>query len=95
MRAVPMPAAVLALIGALLLTPVIARADEHPSPDQRTRIEAALTKLGFERPGEIERSDDGRAGKVDDARTRDGTQYDLRLSTDDLSEIWRHRDDND
>ena len=64
--------AALILFGALTASPGPALADEHPSGDTRTRIEAKLRDMGFERWGEIERSDDGRAWEVDDARLRDG-----------------------
>jgi len=87
-----LPIAALSLLGTLAVA-APARADEHPSGDTRTRIEAALQDRGFESWGEIERSDDGRAWKVDDARLRNGGKYELRLSTDDLHEISRHVDD--
>jgi len=84
-------AAVLLVVGLSAAAP--ARADEHPTGEVRTRIEAKLRSLGFERWGEIERSDSGRAWSVDDARNQDGRKYELRLSYDDLHEIRRHVDD--
>ncbi|SDB71694.1 Peptidase propeptide and YPEB domain-containing protein [Belnapia rosea] len=83
------------LAAVLAVLPIAApRADDdRPSPDERVRIEAALRGLGFVRWGEIEREDDGRAWEVDDARTAEGRQYDLRLAADDLRELWRREDD--
>ncbi len=82
-----------ALLVAGLSAAVPAHADERPTGEVRTRIEANLRSIGFERWGEIERSDDGRAWKVDDARNQDGRKYELRLSSDDLSEMRRRLDD--
>lgn len=70
-----------------------AHADERPTGEVRTRIEAKLRSMGFERWGEIERSDNGQAWKVDDARNQDGRKYELRLSSSDLSEMRRRLDD--
>lgn len=80
-----------ALLAVLLAAPV-ARADERPSPEERSRIEAALRQLGFASWGEIEREDGGRAWEVDDARRSDGTKYDLELAADDLRVIKQERD---
>ena len=83
------------LAAVLAVAPAVApRADDdRPSPGERARIEAALRGLGFVRWGEIEREDGGRAWEVDDARTAEGRQYDLRLAADDLRELWRREDD--
>jgi hypothetical protein len=82
-----------AVLVAGLSTAAPARADEHPAAEVRARIEAKLRSDGFQRWGEIERSDDGSAWKVDDARNQDGRKYELRLSANDLHEIRRHQDD--
>ena len=81
------------LAGGLIVTPtLVARADDAPSPEERTRIEAALTALGFVSWGEIEREDDGRVWEVDDARLADGREFDLKLAADDLRELSREPD---
>lgn len=74
---------------ALSAPPVLA--DQAPSAEDRTRIEAALRGLGFTGWGEIEREDDD-TFEVDDARMPDGTKYDLKLAAGDLSVIERERD---
>ncbi len=81
--------ALLAAAIALCAPPVLA--DEAPSEEDRTRIEAALRQLGFAAWGEIEREDDA-TFEVDDARMPDGTKYDLKLAADDLRVIERERD---
>ncbi len=62
------------------------------SSQVHARIQARLRGDGFQRWGEIERSDDGHAWKVDDARDQDGRKYELRLSADDLHETRRCQD---
>lgn len=80
------------LLAGLLAMPLAAHADEDPTPEERTRIEAALRDLGFVSWEEIEREDDDRVWEVDDARLPDGTEYDLKLAADDLRVIERERD---
>lgn len=80
------------LLGLLLAAPA-ARADEHPTPEQRAHIEAVLRQMGFVSWGEIEREDGGRTWEVEDARLPDGTQYELKLAAEDLREIKRERED--
>lgn len=82
-----------ALVALLMVPAVRSRADEHPSSEERSKIEAVLRGLGFVRWGEIEREDHGRAWEVDDARTADGKKYDVRLATEDLRELSRREDD--
>ena len=62
---------------------------DAPTAKQRTRIEAALRGMGFERWGSIESGNDGREWEVDDARAADGREYDVRLDAADLQEVSR------
>lgn len=80
------------LLAGLLAMPLAAHANDDPTPEERTRIEAALRDLGFVSWDDIEREDDGRVWEVDDARLADGTKYDLKLAADDLRVIERERD---
>ena len=75
-----------------LLTPTPAHAGDAPTPEERTRIEAKLRDMGFERWDEIERDDGGREWEVDDAHVADGRKFDLRLAADDLRELSREQD---
>jgi len=86
-----------ALAAAFLATSLLAgapaaHADDRPSPEERSRIEASLRQLGFVSWGDIEREDGGRRWEVDDARMPDGTKYDLELASDDLRVIKQERD---
>jgi len=81
------------IAGLLLLSPGTLHAGDRPSPDERTRIEAALKSLGFTTWGEIEKEDEGRAWEIEDARGADGREYEIKLSVRDLREISRKRDD--
>jgi len=84
---------VLLFLGLMLAVPTAHAEDDHPTAEQRTRIEAALRQLSFVSWGEIERENDGREWEVEDARTADGRKFDVRLSADDLSELSRRVDD--
>lgn len=88
-----LPLAAAAMLAASSFIALPTRADEHPNGEVRARIEAKLRSEGFQHWGEIERSDDGRAWEVDDARHQDGRKYEVRLSYDDLHEVRRHVDD--
>lgn len=80
------------LLAGLLAMPIVAHANDDPTPEERIRIEAALRDLGFVSWDDIEREDDGRVWEVDDARLPDGTKFDLKLAADDLRVIERERD---
>ena len=84
------------LVGVAAILPAGApRADDdEPTADERTRIEAALRGLGFASWGEIEREDDGRAWKIDDARLADGKEFEVKLAADGLHEIEREQDED-
>ncbi|CAN5507786.1 hypothetical protein BH10PSE11_BH10PSE11_13660 [soil metagenome] len=69
--------------------PTAAFADRAPTPEERSRIEAALRSEGFTGWSEIE-FDDGR-WEIDDAVARDGTKYDLKLDNA-MKVIKRERD---
>ena len=85
-RLVPVVAVLLAF-GLFVLA--LARAADALTLEERARIETRLRGLGFERWGDIERESDGREWEVDDARTADGREFDVRLAVDDLRELSR------
>ncbi len=78
------------LFAAVLLTPLAAQARD-PSPELRTRIEAALREQGFTAWDDIDVERDGRI-EVDDARGADGKEYDLELDPQTLRVIKREED---
>ena len=67
-------------------------AERDPTPDERARIEAALTHLGFSDWEEIELEDDESAWEVDDARGPDGRDYELKLDPNSLEIISQELD---
>ena len=79
-----------AAITIALTTPALA--DRDPTPEERTRIEAALTAEGFTRWEDIELEDDGSVWEVDDAVGADGREYDLELHPDTLAILKRDAD---
>lgn len=81
---------VAALAAGLAGSPALA--DERPSSEERSRIEAQLRERGFQSWREIEREENGREWEVDDARHSDGRKYDLRLVADNLRELSRRED---
>ncbi len=81
---------ILCLAAALLVPPVAAEARD-PSPEMRTRIEAALREQGYTAWDEIDVERDGRI-EVDDARGADGKEYDLELDPQTLRVIKREED---
>ena len=78
------------LFAAVLLTPLAAQARD-PSPELRTRIEAALREQGFTAWDDIDVERDGRI-EVDDARGADGKEYDLELDPQTLRVTKREED---
>lgn len=88
MLSIRLPALSLVL---LLATAPAVLADRAPTPEERAAIEEVLRAEGFVTWEEIE-FDDGR-WEVDDARTEDGTEYDLKLAPDGLAIVERDRDD--
>ena len=75
---------------ATLSTGVALADDRPPTVEERTRIEAELRRLGYVRWDSIE-LDDG-LWEVDDARTQDGQEHDLKLRPDTLEVVRRERD---
>jgi hypothetical protein len=75
---------------ALPLSASPALADREPTPEERTRIEAALREQGFVEWEEIE-LDDG-MWEVDDARSAAGEEFDLKLDPTTLRIVARDRD---
>jgi uncharacterized membrane protein YkoI len=74
----------------LLLLPLAAEARD-PTPEMRTRIEAALREQGYTAWDDIDVERDGRI-EVDDARGPDGKEYDLELDPQTLRVIKREED---
>ena len=74
----------------LAATPALA-SDRPPTEAERTAIEKVLREQGYVSWEEIE-FDDGR-WEVDDARTRNGLEYDLKLDPRTLAIIKRVHDD--
>lgn len=80
-RVRPMPSgrARVALAAAMLVLPTSqALADRDPTPQERIQIEDALRAQGFVDWDDIEFDDE--AWEVEDAVTRDGREFDLRLN---------------
>jgi hypothetical protein len=74
----------------LLLLPLGAEARD-PTPEMRTRIEAALREQGYTAWDDIDVERDGRI-EVDDARGADGKEYDLELDPQTLRVTKREED---
>ncbi len=81
--------AAVALAGGLT-TPAWAQDDRPPTPQERAAIERVLRAEGFVSWDEIE-LDDG-FWEVEDARTADGREYDLKLRPQSLEIIKRDAD---
>ena len=70
------------VLGAVLLTAGPAMADEKASADEAVKVNAILSAWGCE-GGRIEKeSEAGGVFEVDDAKCKDGGQYDFRISKD-------------
>lgn len=81
-----------ALAGAAgISTPAFA--DRPPSAKERASLERVLKTAGFINWEEIELDDDGPLWEVDDARTRDGKRFDLKIDPRTLRIVKRSRDD--
>ena len=81
----------LAFPATLLIAGQAAAADRPPTPTEREAIETILKDAGFASWEEIE-FDDGK-WEVDDARTADGREYDLKLDPKTLKVVSRRADD--
>lgn len=57
-----------------------ALADRPPTPSERAAVERVLRAGGYVRWEEIELDDDGPYWEVDDARTRDGRRFDIKIN---------------
>ena len=84
------PALSLALLIGL---PTPALADRAPTAAERTAVERVLRQAGFVSWEEIELDDDGPHWEVDDARTRAGVRYDLKIDPRSMRIVKRERDD--
>lgn len=81
--------AAVALAGGLT-TPALSQDDRPPTAQERAAIERVLRAEGFVSWDEIE-LDDG-VWEVEDARTSDGREYDLKLRPQSLEIIKRDAD---
>lgn len=84
LRAIALPASL------IVATPALAD-DRPPTPSERAAIEKVLKDAGYTSWEEIE-FDDGR-WEVDDARTANGREYDLKLDPKTLKIVSRRADD--
>jgi hypothetical protein len=78
----------LAFVGLAMSVPALA--DRAPTPEERTRIEAAVRAAGYTSWEEIE-LDDG-VWEVDDAVDAEGKQWDLKLDPKTMTIIKRVQD---
>ena len=67
--------------------------DRDPTPQERTQIEAKLRAEGYVQWDDIELEDDNGLWEVDDAKTKDGRKFDLRLKPGSLEIVSRRADD--
>lgn len=74
-----------------MATPALA--DRPPTSEERAAIERVLRDQGFVSWEEIELDDDGPYWEVDDARTKDGRRWDLKLAPRSLEIVKRELDD--
>lgn len=82
-----LPAAAVAALTLAAAAPAVAQDDRAPTAAERAAIEAALRQAGFSSWDEIE-LDDG-LWEVDDARTAEGREYDLKLRPESLEIVRR------
>lgn len=68
-------------------------ADRAPNATERASLERVLKAAGFVNWEEIELDDDGPLWEVDDARTRNGQRFDLKIDPRTLRIVKRSRDD--
>ena len=81
---------VFALPASLIFTAPAFANDRPPTPSERASIEKVLKDAGYTSWEEIE-FDDGR-WEVDDARTANGQEYDLKLDPKTLKIVSRRAD---
>lgn len=81
--------AILSLASAVV-TPAWADDDRPPTPEERAAIEQVLRAEGFVRWDDIELDD--AVWEVDDARTADGREFDLKLRPGTLEILRREPD---
>lgn len=78
--------------GLMLSLGLPALADRPPTAAERAQIEKVLRANGYVSWDEIEFDDDEQLWEVDDARTSDGKEYDLKLRPGSLEIVSRRRD---
>jgi uncharacterized membrane protein YkoI len=81
----------IALPASLIVAAPAFAEDRPPTPSERAAIEKILKSAGYTSWEEIE-FDDGR-WEVDDARTANGREYDLKLDPKTLKIVSRRADD--
>lgn len=81
----------IATLASIAVTPSMA--DRKPTLEERSRIETKLKELGYTSWDEIEFDEERNAWEVDNARTADGRDYDLKLNPQTLDVISRKLED--
>lgn len=81
----------IAALASIAVTPALA--DRELTLEERSRIETKLKDLGYTSWDEIEFDEERNAWQVDDARTADGSDYDLKLNPQTLDVISRKLED--
>ena len=78
---------------ALIFAATPALADRPPTDAERTAIAEKLTAEGFTTWNDIEFDEDDNHWDIDDARTAEGREYDLKLAPETLEILERDLDD--
>ncbi|MNK86075.1 hypothetical protein D3C87_1059780 [compost metagenome] len=78
--------------GLFLVLGLPAWADRDATPEERAAIERVLRANGYVAWDDIEYDDEERLWEVDDARTSDGKEYDLKLRPGSLEIVSRRLD---
>lgn len=80
----------LAAVAAMTAAP--AAADRPPTDEERRAVEQTLRAAGFVSWEEIELDDDGPRWEVDDARTRSGERFDVKIDPRSMRIVRREPD---
>lgn len=81
----------IAALASIAVTPALA--GRKPTLEERSHIEMKLKELAYTSWDEIEFDEERNAWEVDDARTADGREYDLKLDPKTLDVISRKLED--
>lgn len=80
------------LAGSAMAFPALAR-DRAPTSDEIVALDKAMKAAGYVSWEEIELDDDGPYWDVDDARTKDGARFDLKIRPGTLEILSRDPED--